>query len=253
MSRSGEGGNPAAAGQTRRGPLRLGYSHQPRGRRPVHKTRATFPRGHRLPRLGALSLQINQAKRTGGSGCCAMVGSLFQQRPQAPDPSRAQTQKDLSSIPGRSQGRGVVRGQRNQRWHQESFCPRTYEASWRGRWAGESQDLRGGGMPHRPPGCGCVRPAVHSGSSSPGSRGAAAPSRRLPTPLPTGAAHGHLLLQEPLLLHSLIPRQADPLGFCLRDDKLLHRRDRHTMSSTARQQDPRGARSTSQRLTLYLS
>lgn len=79
-------------------------------------------------------------------------------------------------------------------------------------------------MPHRPPGCGCVRPAVHSGSSSPGSLGAVAPSPCFPTPV-RSAAHVHLLLQEPLLLHSLIQRQANPLSFCLRDDKLLHRRD----------------------------
>lgn len=33
--------------------------------------------------------------------------------------------------------------------------------------------------------------------------------------------HAHLLLQKPLLLHSLVQRQANPFGLFLLDDKLL--------------------------------
>lgn len=52
---------------------------------------------------------------------------------------------------------------------------------------------------------------------------AAMPPKRVE---PLALTHAHLLLQKPLLLHSFIQCQADPLGLLLWDDKLLGRQTR---------------------------
>lgn len=83
-----------------------------------------------------------------------------------------------------------------------------------------------------PQGCGYSRAAM--GGLLPKPTWGSGPSPRLPgqhtsPPKSTGQlalTHAHLLFQKPLLLHSFLQRQANPLSLCLRDDELLGGRDR---------------------------
>lgn len=147
-SHSGEDRNSAAAAQIPREiwrkktrSLRLGHSYQPRGQHLVHETGATGD---------ARTSVYPQLPCPGAAGGTESVATAPWWVPCSSSNHRLQTlpgcktQKDLCSIPGRLQGRGVLHSQRNQRCRQE--------VAGAGPGTGKSQGLERGGHAAQNPG-----------------------------------------------------------------------------------------------------